>query len=57
MITLGLFQEMLLVLDNYRHDFHALIDWINLQERLENPNDRYVMFFHLFAVEWNCYYK
>lgn len=50
MITLGLFQEMLLVLDNYRHDFHALIDWINLQERLENPNDRYVMFFHLFIV-------
>ena len=37
------FQEVLLILDNYHHEFQALIDWINLQERLENTDihDRY----------------
>nr|CAB3265885.1 S phase cyclin A-associated protein in the endoplasmic reticulum [Phallusia mammillata] len=29
-------KEVLLVLDNYRHDFQALINWIKLQERLDN---------------------
>ncbi|CAK8676515.1 unnamed protein product [Clavelina lepadiformis] len=31
-------KEVLLMLDNYHHDFQALIDWINLQERLENTD-------------------
>ncbi|XP_039270648.2 S phase cyclin A-associated protein in the endoplasmic reticulum-like isoform X1 [Styela clava] len=31
-------KEVLLVLDNYRHDFQALIDWINLQERINSTD-------------------
>uniref|UniRef100_F7AYX3 S phase cyclin A-associated protein in the endoplasmic reticulum N-terminal domain-containing protein n=1 Tax=Ciona intestinalis TaxID=7719 RepID=F7AYX3_CIOIN len=32
-------KEVLLIIDNYRHEFQALIEWINLQERLENAGD------------------
>jgi len=35
-------KEVLLMLDNYRHDFKALMNWIQLEEKLENTdlNDR-----------------
>jgi len=35
-------KEVLLMLDNYRHDFKALMNWIQLKEKLENTdlNDR-----------------
>lgn len=26
------------MLDNYRHEFQALIDWMNLQERLKSTD-------------------
>lgn len=47
-------QEVLLVLDNYRHDFQALINWINLQERLENAgiHDRY-SFFNICLISYS----
>lgn len=31
-------QEVLMMLDNYVRDFKALIDWIQLQEKLENTD-------------------
>lgn len=32
------FQEVLMMLDNYVRDFKALIDWIQLQEKLEKAD-------------------
>lgn len=32
------FQEVLMMLDNYVRDFKALIDWIQLQEKLEKTD-------------------
>jgi hypothetical protein len=35
---MSLFQEVLMMLDNYVRDFKALIDWIQLQEKLEKTD-------------------
>lgn len=38
MIIVCFNQEVLMMLDNYVRDFKALIDWIQLQEKLEKTD-------------------